>query len=104
MILSVRGNHYETVILDMGNSVGQIFQLLAMCKTVYVPIQDDVIARCKLEQFKKLIKQWGRIEQERIKEVRLPACGVNLSDAEFVETLSWGKWGGFVRRMLEKHG
>lgn len=98
-----QGKHYERVILDLGDSVAQIFQLLSMCKTVYVPVQDDVIARCKLEQFRKLIKQCGRIEQERIKEIRLPACGVNLSDTEFVDTLAWGKWGGFVRRLLERN-
>lgn len=98
-----QGKHYERVILDLGDSVAQIFQLLSMCKTVYVPVQDDVIARCKLEQFRKLIKRCGRIEQERIKEIRLPACGVNLSDTEFVDTLAWGKWGGFVRRLLERN-
>lgn len=98
-----QGKHYERVILDLGDSVAQIFQLLSMCKTVYVPVQDDVIARCKLEQFRKLIKQCGRIEQERIREIRLPACGVNLSDTEFVDTLAWGKWGGFVRRLLERN-
>lgn len=98
-----QGKHYERVILDLGDSVAQIFQLLSMCKTVYVPVQDDVIARCKLEQFRKLIKQCGRIEQERIKEIKLPACGVNLSDTEFVDTLAWGKWGGFVRRLLERN-
>ena len=99
-----QGRHYERVILDLGDSVAQIFQMLAICRTVYVPVQDDVIARCKLEQFRKLVKQWGRIEQERIKEIRLPACGVNLSDTEFINTLAWGKWGGFIRRMLERNG
>ena len=60
MILSVQGKHYETVILDMGNSVGQIFQLLAVCKTVYVPIQDDLIARCKLRAVQKADKAVGK--------------------------------------------
>ena len=69
-----------------------------------MPVQEDLMARCKLAQFQKLVKSWGAIEEERIREIRLPAFQPECTDGNLIESLSWGKWGTCVRKVLEKNG
>ena len=99
-----KNSRYEIMILDVGNSVEQLFRVLNLCSRVYMPVQEDLMARCKLSQFRKLIKSWGAIEEERIREVRLPAFQPEGRDNNLIEALSWGKWGSCVRKVLEKNG
>ena len=42
---------YETVILDMSESVQGLMGILQFCDTVYMPVLEDEISRCKVEQF-----------------------------------------------------
>lgn len=94
------GKTYETVVLDMGNSVEQAFQILGMCRCIYVPVLDDWMSRCKMTQFRKIMEHWCG-EEERIIEIRLPACCPSVTDSSFVQTLIWGKWGNYVRKVLK---
>lgn len=95
---------YQTVILDIGSSIENLFQILNLCGRVYTPSLQDMLSRCKLSQFRHLIKNWGVIEEERIREVYLPVYNPDITDGNFVETLSWGKWGAFIRKVLEDDG
>lgn len=96
--------HYETIILDLGNSVDQIFKILGLCHCIYAPTQEDYMSRCKWKQFRKILEQWGGIDERKIRELRLPMCCPDLEDAGFLQTLVWGKWGDYVRKVLEADG
>ena len=47
---------YETLILDIGSGIDEIFQLLDMCRTVFMPVKPDRISRCKIAQFENLLR------------------------------------------------
>ena len=36
---------YETIVLDIGNGIEEVFQMLDMCTTVYTPIKTDKMSR-----------------------------------------------------------
>ena len=46
---------YETIVLDIGNGIEEVFQMLDMCTTVYIPIKTDKMSRSKLAQFEELL-------------------------------------------------
>ena len=38
---------YEAVVLDVGDGIEEVFQILDLCTRVYVPVRDDRISKCK---------------------------------------------------------
>lgn len=48
---------YELVILDVGESVQGLFQILEMCDRVYMPILEDEISKRKLQHYQKNLEQ-----------------------------------------------
>lgn len=51
---------YEKVILDLGDSVNGLFQILEACHTVYTPYIEDGAARAKLNQYAENLRKTGR--------------------------------------------
>lgn len=47
---------YDTVILDLGNAVGDIFEILKLCDWILFPFANDVYARTKMEQYSYILK------------------------------------------------
>lgn len=47
---------YEVVILDIGEAVDGLFDILRMCKQIYTPIRDDGISYAKMEQYEALLR------------------------------------------------
>ena len=50
---------YSTVILDLGESIQGLFELLGICDTVYTLYTDDPGARAKLAQYSENLRQLG---------------------------------------------
>lgn len=48
---------YETVILDLGESVQGLMGILQMCDKIYMPILEDMISTRKLEQFDENLRK-----------------------------------------------
>ena len=42
---------YEVLILDIGNGIDEVFQLLDLCKRIYMPVCSDGLSECKIIQF-----------------------------------------------------
>lgn len=96
------GNSYEVLILDIGSSVDQLFKVLSLCSRIYMPVLEDRMSQCKITQFKKLIKQWEEgAEDNFLKEIHIPAGISDWSNPGLPETLVWGKFGGYVRKVLD---
>lgn len=51
---------YQKVILDLGDSVNGLFQILEACHTVYTPYIEDEVARAKLNQYAENLRKTGR--------------------------------------------
>lgn len=50
---------YDVLILDLGDCIQGLFDILRMCDTVYVPMADDPIAVSKLYQFEECLCRQG---------------------------------------------
>ena len=47
---------YDTVILDIGESVQGIYDILRMCSRIYTPTRDDGISYAKMEQYEAMLR------------------------------------------------
>lgn len=50
---------YEKVILDLGDSVDGLFQILERCATVYTPYLEDEAAKAKMNQYTENLRRLG---------------------------------------------
>ena len=94
---------YEAVILDVGDGIEEVFQILDLCTRVYVPVRDDRISKCKMEQFEKLLRLRDYSQLlAGIEKVLLPILSQNADNEFRIEELVWSELGDFVRELLEK--
>ena len=92
---------YDTVILDVGDGVNELYTLLNQCETVYVPVRNDVVSAAKLQQFEQLLKMWdftGLLE--RMQKVRLPYHRTLKRGKEYLDELVWSELGDYVKELL----
>lgn len=54
----VSHSSYEVVILDIGGAIDGIFQMLDMCKRIYMPVLTDPVSVSKISQFENLVRIW----------------------------------------------
>ena len=59
---------YDVVILDLGDTSGELFQILAYCGKIFVPVKEDLVSQAKLEEFQWVCSQtrpglWERMQQ-----------------------------------------
>lgn len=48
---------YETIILDLGESVQGLMEILQFCDTIYMPVLEDAISKCKVQRFYEGVRQ-----------------------------------------------
>lgn len=46
---------YKVIIVDMGNSIQNIFEMMEMCDWIFIPFADDVYAKAKMKQWKYML-------------------------------------------------
>jgi len=56
---------YETVILDLGESIQGLLGILQFCDKVYMPVLEDGISRQKVQRFEEMLRQMGLGEIEQ---------------------------------------
>ena len=96
---------YETLILDIGSGIDEIFQLLDMCRTVFMPVKPDRISRCKVAQFENLLRvlDYPQVLTRTVK-IRPPFYN-NIPAGVFrPEQLVWSELGEYVNRLVRKEG
>lgn len=60
------------VILDLGDCVSDLFQILDRCSQICVPVRNDVISQAKLAQLEQLLKSWDYLSVcERMQKIKL---------------------------------
>ena len=99
----VMHSSYEVVVLDIGNGIEELFQLLDQCKRVYMPVLTDVISTCKIAQFENLLRIWDypQVLSKTVK-VRLPFHAGPSAPETYAEQLPWSELGDYVRELLRK--
>lgn len=94
---------YETVLLDLGDGISQIHQILGQCTRIYMPVRPDPMSQAKISQFENLLTVWGGTAvQEKIKKIRLPYHRTIHKGAGYLDDLVWSELGDFVRELIRK--
>ena len=93
---------YDVIVVDMGNGTEELFQLLELCKFIYMPVCTDLISQSKLQQFENLLDTRGYSHLlEKTVKMSLPFCETS-GNADYPESLIWSPLGNYVRELLGK--
>lgn len=94
---------YETIILDIGHAVDDVFALLTQCTCIYTPICTDVISMAKINQYEQLLREMEYEEiLQKMHKLGLPFCAPAMQGEYFMEQLANGEMGDYVRKMLQQ--
>ena len=93
---------YELVILDLGESVQGIFDILRSCSRIYTPVRDDGFSLAKLEQYEALLRV---MEYEDILEkTRKLSFSYFKGLDKGLDHLLYSELGNYARKILEMDG
>ena len=95
-----QAGEYHSIILDLGDQIKDIPQLLKMCSKVFLPILPDPVSRSKISQFDKNLEAMSMedLKQSMIR-LYLPSVSVRNLGASFLDDLMYGNMGQFVRQL-----
>lgn len=101
--LIAKESNYEFLILDIGDGVQNLFQILECCNRLYLPTRSDLISAAKITQFEHLLDVWGHPSLcQSIKKIKLPYHTANRTGQTYFEELVWSELGDFVKELLRK--
>lgn len=55
----LENSSYETVILDLGESIQGLFEILKMCDKIYMPVLEDEISDRKIRKYEETLQRLG---------------------------------------------
>lgn len=94
---------YDVLILDLGDQICGLFELLRQCARIYMPVREDPISEAKLEQYEEILRMKGYEDvQERTRKLKLPFHGSFGPRENYIEQLVWGELGDYVRTLLRE--
>lgn len=94
---------YDVIVLDLGEEVDHLPEILRKCGKIYMPVNGDGIAEAKTAQYEKLMvaKDYEDILQ-KTRKIKVPyhkGLGNKEQDAE---QLIWGELGDYVRKLIRE--
>ena len=93
---------YETVILDMGEGVNGLYEILRICDRIYTPVRDDGMSYAKMEQYEALLKI---MEYDDILEKTRKLSFSTFTDINNgPERLIYSQLGNYIREMMREGG
>ena len=97
----VEKTSYEVILIDFGEGIEGIFQLLEACNRIYMPVLKDTVSQAKLAQFDNILSSWGLVAiSEKIKRLKLPYHRNFGAKEVYIEQLVWGELGDYVRKLV----
>ena len=99
----VRNSSYETIILDFGDGVADLYALLNECTKIYMPIRNDIMSASKVRHFEHLLELWNYEKVlEKIRKIKLPYHHVQKRGIAYMDELIWSELGDYVRELIRK--
>lgn len=96
-------SNYETIILDFGDGVSELYRLLGQCNRIYMPVRSDPISQAKLTQFENILKTWDQgAVLEKVVKLKLPYHRTTHKGVNCLDDLVWSELGDFVRELIRK--
>ncbi len=90
---------YSKVVIDVGDNVSGIIDILCMCDVIYMPVRDDYISAAKMRTFETGLLKYdeGNSLFDKIRKIEFPLFN-NLSDD--LSSLKYGELGSYVRNVI----
>lgn len=79
---------YDVLVLDLGECIEGLYDILQFCDTVYMPVADDEIAASKIQQYERNLREMGYIEvaERMIRcDIRGTITGKNSGKSGFIK-------------------
>ena len=93
---------YEVVVVDLSNMVGDVFEVLSVCNTIYMPVRQDRISMSKINELEQYLFKSGREELiAKTVKIQPPIKEETGWDEDYMEQLMWGEFGDFVRKLVK---
>lgn len=94
---------YDVILLDIGEQVDNLPEILRRCGKIYMPVREDSIAMAKLVQYEKLMLARDYEDVlEKTRKIKVPYHNNFGKKEHYVEQLIWGELGDYVRRMIRE--
>ena len=99
--ISLDYSNYDVVILDLSDSVSQLYKVLEQCTRIYMPIRADPVSQAKIHQFEHTLQVWEKqMVLDRIRKIKLPYHRSSKTGIGYMDDLVWSELGDYVREML----
>lgn len=94
---------YDVILLDLGEQVDNLPEILRLCGKIYMPVREDSIAMAKLQQYEKvmLAREYEDV-LGKTKKLKLPFHSSFGKKENYVEQLIWGELGDYVRKLIRE--
>lgn len=94
---------YEVLLLDLGEQVDNLPEILNRCGRIYMPVREDSMAMTKIAQYEKvmLTREYEEV-LEKTKKIKLPFHSCFGKKEDYVEQLIWSELGDYVRKLIRE--
>ena len=98
-----QAGEYQAIILDIGDQIKDIPELLKMCTRPFLPLLPDPVSRSKVSQFEKNLEALSMEDLKRsMIRLYLPSVSVRSLGSSLLDDLTYGSMGQFVRRLIDE--
>lgn len=98
-----RTGGYQKIILDMSNMIKNVFEMLEICKYIYMPIRDDKLSLMKISAYEEcLLRNENEKMIEKTIKIKLPKSGEQAWENNYLENQLWGVFGDFIRKIVKE--
>lgn len=88
---------YDTLVLDLGQSIPDILLLLAYCSRVFVPVAGDALSDAREREFETVLTATeGRSLTQKLEKVKPPVIRLPADGKNCMEKLMWSSLGGYA--------
>ncbi|MDO4805525.1 MAG: hypothetical protein Q4A32_12010 [Lachnospiraceae bacterium] len=96
---------YEAVILDLGNGLGHLEDLLTECDVIYMPVRGDICSNAKLAAFDSFlqISGTGRIAG-KMRQIRIQGGNLPETRDRYMQQAVWSDVGDCARDCIRREG
>lgn len=92
---------YDIIILDLGDMIDGIADILECCETVFMPQSSEYIAKEKVNQFENYLKSIGKEELlEKIVHLNLPNISSKLDGIDYYREIVSNEFGEYCNKVL----
>ncbi len=89
---------YKHVILDLGETVDGLYDILRMCSVIFTPVRDDGMSYAKLEQYEALLKNMGY--EDVLEKTKKLSFVYFKGLARGLDRLLYSELGSYVRTLV----